>query len=604
MQSYLAEQLSNGLTLGLVYAMLALGVSLIFGASRLVNFAHGSLVMAGAYAAWFLSARAGCPFWLALPAAMAVGAGLAWLLDLAAVRPFADRPGAGLLSSLAAGLVLDQAAQLLWGPKTQAFPSPLGGERFALGAFTVGWPDLLIAALVAASLAGLWVFLRRHPWGLALRAVAQDAEAAAQMGMPVKRVRALAFALSGALAGMAGALVAVYYQSLAPNMGFGLAVKGFAAAILGGLGSLPAACAGGLALGLGEVLGVSLFGSDSRRLFAYLVIVVVLVWRPGGLFARRAAAPAETVLAPAGGRELAPPGWSLPLLALAALSPLALGDPYLLQIGLNAWILVPLALSVTLCAGQAGITVLGQAGFAALGAYAGSLLSLRLGWSFLPAAAAAALLPALFAGLALRGVVRLQGHQIALASLALGELVNQAILAAEPLTGGALGLAGIPAPRVGPWTFDSLPAFYLLALACAILALALALALRRGRLGRGWRALRDDPAAAAALGLRVGARRGLALAVGAALAGLSGYLAAGNYGYINHESFASPLSILALTAALAGGLANPWGAALGALGLTVLGEALRPVGDLRWIAYGLVLVAALRWRPQGALGSR
>jgi len=603
----LPDQIVNGLVLGNLYALLAAGLALIFGVAHLINFAHGSVYMAGAYLGWLLLAQGHWPLWAALPLAMAGSAVIGLIVERVAVRPFQKSARvAPLLATLGAGMMLDSLAERMFTPNPRPFPAVVPSARWDLGGVSLGWLDALIAGATVLSAVGLWFFLKRTKMGRALRATAQDAEAAQQMGVPVRRVRAAAFALASALGGLAGVLVGLYYNTVSPSMGFGAALKGFTACVLGGLGSVPGAMAGGLMLGVFESVGVAAFGSSARALVAFALLLLALVWRPTGLFARGGSLPPEPLTGtflPAAPAYRVPVWLGVVLTVAAAVVPLVLPNGYVLQVLTNGWIMALFAVSLTLLAGTAGILSLGQAGLMALGAYASGLLTVRLGWPFEAAFLTAGLVAAGLGTLLASPALRLKGHYLSIATLALGEIVNQIIVNADPITGGAMGLPGIPVPSVAGVKIDSTPRYYWLTLGALAVGAALTAWLIRSRRGRILRALREDEVAAAALGVRPAAYRTMAFAVSGWFAGWAGALSAHLYSYINHETFNSQLSILGLTMVIAGGLGNVAGAVLGGLTLSSLPEILRPVAEYRPLVYGLLLLVMLRWRPQGALGS-
>lgn len=602
------DQVVNGLVLGNLYALLAAGLALVFGVAHLINFAHGSVYMAGSYLGWLFLTQLGWPLWTALPAAMAGSAALGLAVERFAVRPFRKSARvAPLLATLGAGMILDTLAERIFTPNPRPFPSVVPADRFGLGGVTIGWLDLLILGASVASAVGLFVFLKATKAGQALRATAQDTEAAQQMGVRVNRVNATAFALASALGGLAGVLVGLYYNTVSPAMGFQAGLKGFTACVLGGLGSIPGAMAGGLVLGITESLGVAAFGSAARNLVAFGLLFAALILRPQGLFAgKQRSLPAEPLTGtflPAAKAVRVPVSTALGLLALATVFPLFVTNGYVLQVLTNGWIVGLFAVSLTLLAGTTGILSLGHAGLMAVGAYTSGLLTLRLGWPFEAAFLASGVVAALLGTLLAAPAFRLRSHYLSIATLALGEVINQTILNADPLTGGAMGLAGIPVPTVLGHPIASTADYYWLTLgAMALGATALALAIR-SPFGRTLRALREDETAATALGVRPGLFKGGAFAMAAFFAGWAGSLSAHLYSYISHETFNAPLSILGLTMVIAGGLGNVGGAILGAVALSALPELLRPVAEYRPLVYGLLLLLALRWRPQGALGS-
>ncbi len=454
---------------------------------------------------------------------------------------------------------------------------------------------------------GLYFFLKVSKSGQAIRATAQDSEAAQQMGVPVNRVNATAFALASALGGLAGVLVGLYYNTVSPAMGFQAGLKGFTACVLGGLGSVPGAMAGGLVLGVTESLGVAAFGSSARGLVAFALLLAALVLRPQGVFSwKKKSLPPEpltgTFLAAAKAVRVPWP-MAAGLLGLAALVPLVFPNPYLLQVLTNGWIMALFAVSLTLLAGTTGILSLGHAGLMALGAYTSGAADLAP-W------------------LALRGGLhrRRRGRRrVGNAARVPGAAPEGALPEHRDPGPGRDRQPGHPQRRAahrrchGPGgsarTRGVRPSGEL----HRRLLLPDAGGVGRGGGGRRLdgavvagphsQALREDETAATALGVRPGPYRAWAFAIAGFFAGWAGALSAHLYSYISHETFNAPLSILGLTMVIAGGLGNVGGAVLGAVSLSALPEILRPVAEYRPLVYGLLLLVALRWRPQGALGS-
>jgi branched-chain amino acid transport system permease protein len=606
--SLLLGQTVNGLVLGNIYALLAAGLALIFGVAGLVNFAHGSVYMVGSYAGWVAVVLLRLPLWIALPAAGAVGGLLGLLIERLAVRPFqGSSQMAPLLATIGVGLVLDSLAEIVFTPDPKSFPTALPKLEIEIGIVSLGFMDLLVLGVTIACALGLFILLKHARVGRALRAAAQDPEAARAMGVRVERMNQAAFALASALGALAGALIGLYYNFITPSSGFQAGIKGFTACVLGGLGSVPASMAGGLLLGLGESYGVALFGSSARNLVAYALLLAALFLRPNGVFGGPFKAQREALVGSflPQGKSLSPrPALALTLVLAALALPLALPNAYLLQILASGWIYALFALSITFVGGTAGIMSLGQAGLMALGAYASGLLSLKAHMPFAASFLCAGLAAAGIGSLLAFPALRLKGHYIAIATLGIGEIVNQVILNWDGLTGGALGLVGIPAPRLFGAEISTPKGFYYLSLGVLVVGGLAIGAIGASPLGRTLRALRDDEPAARALGVRARSYKALAFAIGAFFAGLAGALTAHLYTYVSHETFASSVSILGLTMAIFGGLGNFWGAVLGATILGGLPELLRFASGYRTLAYAVVLLATLRLRPQGLLGSR
>jgi branched-chain amino acid transport system permease protein len=361
-----------------------------------------------------------------------------------------------------------------------------------------------------------------------------------------------------------------------------------------------------LLLGLGESYGVAIFGSSARSLVAYALLLGALFLRPNGVFGGPARPQREALAGsflPQGKRVRIHPALGALLLLAAAALPIAVKSGYLIQVLAGAWISALFALSLALVGGMGGIMSLGQAGLMAIGAYASGLLALKAGWPFLPSFVAAGLIAAAIGSFLALPALRLKGYYISIATLGIGEIVNQIILNWDSLTRGAMGLAGIPAPRLFGLDLGPIGSFYYLCLGVLALGAAAVAAIGASPLGRAIRALREDEIAAASLGVDAMRYKALAFGLGSFFAGLAGSLTAYLYTYISYDTFGSSLSILGVTMTILGGLGNVWGAVLGALVLSGLPELLRFASEYRGLAYGLILLAILRFRPQGLLGS-
>jgi branched-chain amino acid transport system permease protein len=331
-----------------------------------------------------------------------------------------------------------------------------------------------------------------------------------------------------------------------------------------------------------------------------------LVLRPNGILSRKASAPPEPLTGTfiPNKKPVPIPTWAIfALAAVAIVLPLLVPAPYILQIFANAWLLGMVALSVTLVTGTAGQASLGQAGFVAIGAYASALLTTRLNWSFEASLLAAAIVSAILGTLFVLPAFRLRAHYVAIATLAIGEIVNQIILNADWLTNGPLGITNISPPSFFGWQAITARDVYWYALGLLLIVAWFQWRLLRSPLGRTWRAIRDDDIAAQAYGISLNRYKALAFAASALIAGVSGAFTAHMYTYINQDTFTSSTSILVLTMAILGGLGNMLGAILGAVALVALPEVFRGLTDYRYLLYGLALLLLIRFRPQGLLGT-
>lgn len=596
----------NGLVVGNIYALLAVGLALIFGVANLINFAHGSLYTVGAYIGWVCITQLHTPFYVTVPAVLIGSGALGVAIERLALRPLHGTSRiAPLLATIGLSLVLDQIVQLVFTPNPRALPSLLPDWRFQVGGGSIGTLDLLILGVGMGSAGLLFGFLRFTKLGWAVRATAQDIDAAKQMGVDTNRVNMTVFAIASALGGLSGMMVGMYYNNIDPGMSFDATLKGVVAQIIGGMGNVPGAIAGSLLLGLIESYGIALFGTSYRNLFAFVLLIGILILRPNGLFSRAKETPPEPMTGSFVARgkpiRIPVPGMVAIGVVLAVL-PLVAGD-YVLQTGTNALLYGLLALSLTLVAGTVGMVSLGHAGLLAIGAYASSLLAIELHIPVIAAIALAGLVTAVLGTALVFPAFRMRGHYVSIATLAIGQIVALVILNWNSLTRGPIGISGIP-PLViaGVPLYDAPQTYWFVLAVVAGLALLQARILS-SHLGRTWRALRDDDVAARAHGVDVNRYKALAFAFGGFGAGIGGAVTAHLYSYINHETFNAQISVLALTIAILGGLGNISGALLGSALLIGLPELFRGLAEYRMLIYGVVLLLLIRVRPQGLLGT-
>jgi branched-chain amino acid transport system permease protein len=597
----------NGLVVGNIYALLAVGLALIFGVSHLINFAHGSVYTVGAYVGLACISFLNTPLPLTIAVVLLSCGGLGVLIERIGLRPLQGRARiAPLLATIGIGLVLDQLVQLLFSAQPRALPSQVPDWRIEIGGGSIGALDLVIAGIGLASAAALFGFLRFTKFGWAVRATAQDREAAQQMGVDVNAVDSSVFAIASALGGLSGLLVGMYYNNISPAMSFQATLKGVVAQVIGGVGNVPGAIFGSLFLGLVESYGIALFGTSYRNLFAFVILVVVLIFWPNGLFGGRRSNPPEpmtgTFIAPS--RAVGLPVWLLGgVIAAGALLPFAITSPYVLQTLGNAWLYGMLALSLTLVAGTAGQISLGHAALLAIGGYASALLAIDLGLPVVVSIPAAGLLTALIGTALVYPSFGLRGHYVAIATLGIGEIVSLVILNWESLTRGPIGISAIPPLAIGSYELYSARDVYWLSFAILVALALVQRRLLRSPIGRTLRAIRDDDVAARAYGINPNRYKAMAFAFSGFVAGVSGALTAHMYSYINFETFTSQISVLALTMAILGGLGNVFGAAVAAVALVALPEIFRMASDYRMLIYGLALLLLIRFRPQGLFGT-
>ena len=296
---YFFAQLVAGLTIGSLYALIALGYTMVYGILKLLNFAHGDVYMIGAYIGFFtLSALGGVSspnvstaalFLLMFAAAMAGCAALGVVIERFAYRPLRRAPRiAPLISALGVSFVIQQTAVLLWGPAPKSYDtySLHGGNLFtsvAIGNLRAQYAQILVFASAVVLMVALTLFVGRTRVGKAMRATSFDLEAASMMGIDVDRVIAVTFLIGSALAGAAGVMTGIVYQNIQPYMGFGAGLKAFTAAVVGGIGNIAGAMLGGMIIGVIEAFTIGYLSSTFENLIVFTILIVFMLFRPTGL---------------------------------------------------------------------------------------------------------------------------------------------------------------------------------------------------------------------------------------------------------------------------------------------------------------------------------
>jgi branched-chain amino acid transport system permease protein len=593
-------QLLNGLASASTLFLVAAGLSLIFGVTRIVNFAHGALYMLGIYCAYSFSAALG--FWAGLAAAaLAVGA-FGAVAEIAVLRRLYAAPEMlQLLATFALTLVVKDFALWFWGAEDLLGPRAPGlrGSVEILGSAFPQY-DLLLIAIGPAVLAALWLLLRRTRWGRLVRAATQDRDMVAALGVNQKWLFTGVFALGSALAGLGGALE-LPREPAQLSLDLSAISDAFVVVVVGGMGSIPGAFLAALLIGEIKALCIAVGLSKLTLVVEFVVMAIVLVLRPQGLLGKpweslRAAAPdVEPLRSWSGGTRAAAIAG---VVALAAL-PLATTG-YALVLAIDIFIFALFAASLHFILGPGGMVSFGHAAYLGLGAYGAGLLVAKAGWPMEAALAAAPI--AAFAGAALCGwfCVRLSGVYLAMLTLAFAQIVWSVAYQWDVLTGGSNGVVGVwPAAWLG-----SRPAFYWFALALAAGGVWL---LRRALFAPfGWalRAGRDSPLRAEAVGIDVQRIQWGAFAAAGAFAGLAGALYAFSKGSIAPDStLAVSRSIDALVMVLLGGVQTFTGPLVGAAAFTWLQDAIARNTDYWRAILGAAILAIVLAFPQGIVGA-
>jgi branched-chain amino acid transport system permease protein len=292
------QQILNGLLLGSIYALVALGYTMVYGILGLINFAHGDIVMVGAMVALSVVMTLGASLpvvmvlLLATGAAIAVCVAVGLIVERAAYRPLRRAPRlAPLITAIGVSILIQYSAALVWGKQYISMPEIIKPGKIEFGGAQITTTQAFIFVLACSIMAALLWFVKTSRMGRAMRATEQNPDVAGLMGVDTTRVIAFTFALGASIGAIAGVMVVLYYGQGHYFMGFMLGLKAFTAAVLGGIGNIPGAMLGGLLLGLIESLGAGymgditggVFGSNYRDVFAFLVLVLVLTLRPSGL---------------------------------------------------------------------------------------------------------------------------------------------------------------------------------------------------------------------------------------------------------------------------------------------------------------------------------
>ena len=282
----LLQHLVNALILGSTYALLGIGLTLIFGIMRVVNFTHGELYALGAYAVFFLEVSLGVNFFLALVLAVIIGCAVGATIEFVLLRPLLDADiDTTMLVMIGAWIVMQNTELFYWGGVSKAIMTPFPDEPLQVGPIFVSWLRLFVLVMALILIAATYVMINRTKLGKAMRATFQDRDTAALMGVNIKGIYTATFAIGSGLAAAAGALLGPVFL-VTPTMGDLASLKAFAIVILGGLGNITGATLGGFILAFVEEIGAGYISSGYRDAMGFLIIIIVLLFKPTGLFAR------------------------------------------------------------------------------------------------------------------------------------------------------------------------------------------------------------------------------------------------------------------------------------------------------------------------------
>ncbi|MDE1967341.1 MAG: ABC transporter permease [Alphaproteobacteria bacterium] len=599
----------GGLLQGAVFAVIALGFSLVFRVTGVLNLSQGAFCVVGALVMYTIEVSWGWPTPVAAVAASLATAAFGLALGALCFVPAVPRlPTSSMLILTAGLLTLLQGVLLIgWSSQPYALPPFSGEAPVVLWGVRVPTQGFWIAGITVAVVVAMWFVVQRTTLGTALRACAENRVAARLMGIDVPRMTLLSFGMAVLIAAISGIAVAPI-TSLEFDTGGFFTNFGFIAVAIGGLGSFLGSVAGGLFLGVAEQLAAGYVSSLFANALALALLLMVLLWRPNGLFGggavRRTDVRDEQRIYHAIVRVQGRGGlvFAAAAVALVLVLPLLFPSAGILSSLVITGILYISVLGLDVLMGYAGQVSLGQAGFMAIGGYTASILAVTYGVSPLWGTVAGIVLSVAAAWVLSFVTLRLRGHYLALATLAFGLLIDSLTVGMVDTTGGPSGLAGIPAFSVGSIVFASpIAMYYLVAGIIIVLVLALYGAMRSG-FGRALIAVRTDQTAAVALGVNVVRYKLAAFLISAALGSLSGSLYAFYFHFLAPEMVATPRSFEMIAMLVAGGEGTLVGSALGVALLTLLPTVFQPFALYKTLAEGLLLVLCFMWLPEGMFG--
>ncbi|HWG14963.1 MAG TPA: branched-chain amino acid ABC transporter permease/ATP-binding protein [Streptosporangiaceae bacterium] len=598
----------GGLITGAIYALLAVGYSLVFSVSGALNLAQGAFVALGALTMYTFTHSAHFPIVAAFLASLVIVALAVGIIEWVVIRPAVTRISHANLLMMMGGLLtaFEGAAFLIWGSNPFSTSPFSGNKPVRVAGLSIPTQGFWVIGAMLAAVIGLSWLLSRSRWGRGLRATSENMTAARLMGVPVDRMILLSFVAAAGLGVIAGAVISpltsLDYTSMASYTN-----EGLIAVSLGGLGTVYGSVAGGLVLGVVEAVVSGYVSSLFSTAISLILLIVIIFLRPQGLLGRVRGARID-VAERTNGRIYAPPklprnwvrigGTVLGLIGVAVPWVIPAGDMRALNItGIFCLTIVGL----DLLTGIAGQVSLGQAGFMAVGGYMTAILSVRYHIPTLVGLVIG------MAGSALVAVVlglvcgRLRGMYLAITTLAFGILV-EAMANGLSITGGPSGIGGIPAFSVAGFAFDSDLRFYYLIWALVAVALVLVANFVRSNRGRILRAMHGDQAGARSLGLNITRAKISVFVISACLASIAGSLYASYFRYLSPDQVGSSESLQLITMLVIGGMGTLFGPLIGVALLTYLPLESQSIANYSMLLTGVLLVLFLRYLPAGIWG--
>ena len=601
-------QALNGLASASSLFIIAAGLTIVFGVTRIVNFAHGSFYMLGAYFGVTLIPRAldlssSLPMFLLAVLAAAIGVGvIGVVMELLLLRRIYKVPELfQLLATFGVVLAVQDLVLQIWGPLDILGPRA-PGLRASVDILGHRFPayELFMIAMGPLVLAGLWLLMHKTRFGVLVRAATQDREMVDALGVNQALLFTGTLFLGAALAGLGGALQTPKLAAN-PHMDISVIAEAFVVTVVGGMGSVTGAFLAALLIAELQAFGILVFPKITLVL-VFLLMALVLVVRPWGLMGRPEAGQSRIVL-PEGIVRLARFGRGERIAAVAAAVVLLalplIGDAYLVKVAIEVLCFALAAFSLNFLIGVGGIVSFGHAAYFGLGAYGAGLLVTRLGLPMEPALIAAPVVAGLGAALFGFFVVRLTGIYLAMLTLAFSQIVYAVAFQWVELTGGDNGVVGV---WPSPWA-ASREAYYYLTL---MIVAATVVVLRQGiyaPFGYTLRAARDSVARADAIGIDVRTHRWLAFTIAGAAAGMAGGLFAFSKGSIDPTLISISMSVDFLVMTLLGGVQTVVGPLTGAAAFHAIRDLLMPLTDHWRLLLGVAIIAIVLLFPRGIVGT-
>lgn len=602
MVNQLLQTLLSGLVTGCVYGVIALGFTLIYNVSGVVNLAQGDFFAAGAFIAFAAVQWLALPLWLAGLVAVAAVALLGLALERFVIRPAHDAAIAILLVlTVGASLIAQGVLLIVFGGDAKALPGFGKQNPFSVGGIRFVPQDLWLFAFVAVVVVALAVFLRRTNTGIAMRATAMNQAGAAVTGINARAIRLVAFGISGGL-GAAAAVFAAPITFISYNSGTDLGLKAFVAAVLGGIGNPVGAVAGGIGLGIAEALSGGYISSLYSDVIAFAILLAALFYR--SFRTRESIAPSFAVRAvfsriPEGRWRW---GVSGAALVVGAALPILVVNGYVVSLLTLVVLYAAVVVGLDLLRGYTGVISLGHAAFMGIGAYATAILTTAHGWSPLQAMAVGMVISAAAAALFALVSVRLSGYNLALATLAFAVIFEGLTRGLTGLTGGSSGIGGVGDFTLLGLDFSAPWAQLYLALAVFAGVYAWSRALVRRQPGRMMKAVHADELAARSLGINPARVKTKVFILSAVIASALGSLYANFQHFVSPDQFGVAVSLLLLTMLVIGGEGTLWGGVIGVLFFKWVPEYFSAFSNYELLIEGVLLTVVLIAFPSGAAG--